>query len=90
MKDKIIYLNRYSDTDEPDKQGRWMRLVSYNNLNIGHISIEFFEESIKYYLASNFPVNNNVSSFYCNHFDTYKEAQDKIESLWNEFKQKIL
>jgi len=67
-----------------------MREVSYNGLNIGHISMEIFEDNIiKYHLSSNFPINNNLSSFFCKHYDTYKEAQDKIETLWNEFKEKI-
>ena len=90
MKNKIIYSNRYSDTDQPDDRNRWMRRVSYNDLYIGSISMEIFKNNkIKYFLISNFPINDSIGSNYANSFDTYVEAQSKIESLWDEFKNKI-
>jgi hypothetical protein len=35
---KTIYLNRYSNTEEPDDQGRWVRLAVCNNIRIARIS----------------------------------------------------
>ena len=86
----IRYSNRYSDTDEPDERNRWMREASYNNLHIGSISMEIFKNGIiKYFLISNFPIDNNINSRYAKAHSNYKEAQDKIEELWKEFKERI-
>lgn len=90
MKSQIIYKPRYSYTDEPDEQGRWLREVSFNNLNIANISMQIFKNGIiKYLLVSNFPIDDNIGSHYINSFDIYEEAQSKIESLWTEFKLKV-
>ncbi len=35
----IEYFNRYSDTDLPDKMGRWARIGIYNKIRVSWILI---------------------------------------------------
>lgn len=89
---KIIYNIRYSETDEPDNRGRWSRKVMYNNLCIGWISMLIIDNKpIRYHLTTYFPSssNDNPHSNYKPVKDTYKEAQEELELLWDNFVNKI-
>jgi hypothetical protein len=53
---------RYSETDDYDKQGRWMRTFHYKSLFIGQISKSHHEGVDVYTLRPYFPCGNCFTS----------------------------
>jgi hypothetical protein len=53
----IEYQNRYSQTDEPDEQGRWQEL-QLKNIRIAWISKHFINENIHFVQVVIFPQCN--------------------------------
>jgi hypothetical protein len=55
----IEYQNRYSQTDEPDEQGRWARTATYKNM---WISKHFINENIHFSASCHFPNANDTAN----------------------------
>ena len=86
---KIIYNNRYSNTSEPDKFGRWARTASYNGIRIAWIN-KFEQEDKEHYSVSlHFPTLNNDTATEHKVFMTLKEAKAFIQEKLSWFKNKI-
>jgi hypothetical protein len=58
----IEYQNRYSQTDEPDEQGRWARTATYKNIKIAWINKHFINENIHFSASCHFPTMQNDTS----------------------------
>ena len=87
---KITFIERYSSTDEPDDKGRWARKVLYNNeLCIGWIKRFEHSEKVMFCLSGFFPTTGNDGPNFHGIYPTYKESQEKLIDLWNEFLKKI-
>lgn len=52
---KFRVINRYSDTNQPDKHGRWARIVYANNFQIAWISKVWIENKFFYSVNDYFP-----------------------------------
>lgn len=86
---KLEIRTRYSETDEPDKNGRWARLVYYNNKLIAWISMD--KNVPNYYLTRTFfPVHDNDMPLAHDHFETYQQAIEWVEYHWNQFYKSLL
>lgn len=57
-------INRYSDTDKPDKHGRWARIVYANNLQIAWIKMIIIDDKLFYSVKDFFPSVHNDSPCY--------------------------
>ena len=76
-------INRYSDTEEPDKHGRWTRIVYANNLQIAWISKIIIDDKNYYSVKDYFPSIHNDSP-------CYSEVVEKpIESVVLEVKERF-
>jgi len=86
---KIIYNTRYSDTDKPDKFGRWARTASYNGIRIAWIN-KFDQEDEEYYSVSlHFPTLNNDTANEHKVSMSLQEAKEFVSERWNWFRNKI-
>jgi hypothetical protein len=85
--DEISIETRYSITTEPDKQGRWMRkLIFDNRLHIATVnSIKTFGD-VKYQLCTQFPVTMNDMPHHRELFDTADEAIKFGRWLWDMYR----
>lgn len=52
---KFIIKNRYSNTNLPDKHGRWARIVYVNDFQIAWISMTFIDNKLFYRVVDYFP-----------------------------------
>ena len=52
---KFTVINRYSDSNLPDKHGRWARIVYANNFQIAWISKVWVENKFFYSVKDYFP-----------------------------------
>jgi hypothetical protein len=76
----------YSDTDQPDKQGRWMRKCYFNKaVLIATVTRLEHEHLTVYTVHTFFPVNMNVDPLYIGRFDNYRAAQRCIADQWELF-----
>ena len=87
----LIWRNRYSDSNLPDKHGRWSRLCFYNGLLIAWISMV---ESIyhgKYYCVKDFfpSTGNDIPQFSGVEKD-FEIAKKGVEERFNKFIEKII
>ena len=89
----IEWINRYSDTDDPDKQNRWARIAYYHEkeqvldsykYRLGWVNMINYNGITKYELSLYFPVSNHHNG-YIKMFDSYKECQEELEKLFKEF-----
>ena len=89
----IKWINRYSDTDESDKQGRWARIAYYENYigvlgqyeyRLGWVSRINVKQTIVYSLSLYFPVKNYPDGYH-KVFNNYEECQNETERLFKEF-----
>jgi hypothetical protein len=81
----IHYFNRYSDTDLPDKMGRWARTAVYKNIRIAWINRVEFKDRIGFTVSCHFPTMQNDSANehkLCNSLD---EAKDFVKERWEWF-----
>lgn len=81
---------RYSETDEPDKFGRWQRLcfIEYNDgefLLIGHYNK--VDSVFNYH--TEFPVSGNMNPQFSDICYTSSVAEEMIELLFIEFNYRI-
>lgn len=86
---KIIYNNRYSNTSEPDKFGRWARTATYNGIRIAWIGRLEHEDKYRYSVSLHFPTLNNDTATEHKVFMTLQEAKEFVSERWNWFKNKI-
>ena len=89
MSNKLTWVDVYSKTDEPDKQGRWARKLYYNDLCIGRVNRTEHEGNVIFNVMTFFPVNGNDSPMGWYKCETYKESQDRLIQLWKEFNRKL-
>lgn len=81
---KLEIRTRYSDTDEPDKDGRWARLVYYNGKLITWINKN--TEIMDLYLVNTyFPVYESDNPLAKEKFYSFDDAIEWLENAWNEF-----
>ena len=90
----IEWINRYSDTEESDKQNRWARIAYYKhykgilgeyNYRLGWVNRVYdINKNAMYSLSLYFPVKNYHNGYH-KIFNTYKECQDELERLFKEF-----
>ena len=81
----ITYTNRYSDTDEPDKHGRWAREVYCNGFRIGWICLIRGNVGHMYSANCHFPTNGNDSPTEGEVFLSPEGAKAFIAERWEYF-----
>lgn len=86
---KIIYNTRYSDTDKPDKFGRWARTASYNGIRIAWISKFKQGDREHYSVLLNFPTLNNDAGTEHKVLYSLDEAKEFVNEKWSWFIEKI-
>lgn len=86
---KIIYNARYSDTDLPDKFGRWARTASYNGIRIAWISKFEQEDKECYSVSLHFPTMQNDTANEHKIFYSLDEAKEFVKERWVWFLNKI-
>lgn len=85
--DQITLETRYSFTNEPDKQGRWMRkLIFDNRMHIATVNRVTNGEEVKYSLTTQFPVTMNDMPQHTQVFDTADEAIKFGRWLWDMYR----
>jgi hypothetical protein len=83
--DEIEYQNRYSQTDEPDKQGRWAITATYKNIRIAWISKHFCEDKYTFCASCHFPTMQNDIANETKVFFSLGDAKDFVYERWNFF-----
>ncbi len=95
---KLIWTSRYSETDEPDKHGRWAR-VAYlgSNKILGHRQVAWInrvqfkdhkqKDTVIFSIQGYFPHNTGT---YVDKAETFIEAKKKVEREWNKFIRTII
>ena len=81
----IEYQNRYSQTDEPDEQGRWARTATYRNIRIAWISRVQTKDKIVFCASCHFPTMQNDTANEHKVFETFEEAKEFVNERWNFF-----
>ena len=76
-------LNRYSETNLPDKHGRWARVVYANGLQIAWISKVWIETKFFYSVHDYFPSIHSDNPCYSVVID--EELEEVIEQVKNRF-----
>lgn len=91
---EIEWVTRYSDTDSPDKQGRWARIAYIGNkdnfgfdgetrsrqfFEIAWISKTVINEEIHFVVSYRFPGNNQHI------FETLEDAKHEVETNFRNF-----
>lgn len=77
----IKYLNRYSDTELPDKNGRWARTAVCKNIRIAWIS----KVEDKYSVICHFPTMQNDTANEHKVCSSLEEAKDFVKERWEWF-----
>ena len=80
---KFTVKNRYSDSNLPDKHGRWARIVYANNFQIAWISKVWIETKFFYSVNDYFPTLHTDSPCYSIVID--KELEEVIEDVKKRF-----
>lgn len=82
---------RYSDSNLPDKQGRWARIVYANDFQIAWISKVWIETKFFYSVHDYFPSIHNDSPCYSSVIDEeFEIVVEKIQVRFNRFLSNIL
>jgi len=77
---------RYSQNEEPDKQGRWARLCFYRGFLIAWISrIEHVQAGKFFTVRDFFPTNGNSDPCYAGKETNFEKAKKGVEKRFNEF-----
>lgn len=85
----IQYIERYSDTNEPDKHGRWARMAIYKDVRIADIVRYETREGIRYVVKCNFPTANSDYPFDIETFEEFSDAKEYLKEAWNKFSKYI-
>ena len=86
----IEYQNRYSQTDEPDEQGRWARTATYRNIRIAWISKHFIKDKYTFCVNCHFPTMQNDTANESKVFFSLDEAKEFVSERWNFFLNAVL
>jgi hypothetical protein len=81
----IKYLPRYSDTNKPDKMGRWARIAIYKDIRIASINMIKLKCKVVFNAYCHFPtMQNDIANEHkaCNSLD---EAKNFIKERWEWF-----
>lgn len=81
----IKYQNRYSQTDEPDKQGRWARTATYKDIRIAWISKHLVKDKWAFCAICNFPTMQNDTANESKVFYSLEDAKHFISERWTFF-----
>ena len=81
----IEYQNRYSQTDEPDEQGRWARTATYRNIRIAWISRVQTKDKIVFCASCHFPTMQNDTAKESKVFFSLEDAKEFVSERWNSF-----
>ena len=81
----IEYQNRYSQTDEPDKQGRWARTATYKNIRIAWISKHLIKGKYTFCVTCHFPTMQDDAANESKVFFSLEDAKGFIFERWNFF-----
>jgi hypothetical protein len=82
---EIEYHNRYSDTNGPDKQGRWARTATYKNIRIAWISKQIINGCESFLVTCHFPTMNNDTSNESKVVFNLEDAKSFVHERWNFF-----
>ena len=83
--------NRYSETNLPDKHGRWARIVYSNNLQIAWISKVWIETKFFYSVTDYFPSVQNDSPCYSVVIDkSLEEVIEDVKLRFNKFISNVI
>ena len=85
----LIWRARYSDSDLPDKHGRWSRLCFYNGLLISWISRINNGNRTMYTVRDFFPTTGNDMPEYSGLENDFETAKKGVEKRFNNFKNKL-
>lgn len=91
----IKYHSRYSETDKPDKQGRWARIATFKDIRIAWISrVEFTntkgQQVTRFTAELYFPTlytDTGIDSKVCESLD---ESKAFIQERWEWFTKQII
>ena len=78
----IEYQNRYSQTDEPDKQGRWAITATYKNIRIAWISRLEVKGKYTFCASCHFPTTQNDTANEYKVCFSLEDAKDFISERW--------
>ena len=86
----LKWITRYSDTDKSDKQGRWARLLYFDNMLIVWVSRVGNGETVKYQANTFFPVHE-MADCPTDHslHNSFDEAKHWAEKMWDDFVTKV-
>ena len=80
---KFTVQNRYSDSNQPDKHGRWARIVYANNFQIAWISKVWIETKFFYSVNDYFPSQHSDNPCYSIVID--KDLEEVVQEVKNRF-----
>lgn len=86
---KITWKNKYSDTDQPDAEGRWSRVCYYNGLQIAWVNMVNDNGRTMYIYKTVFPVSGNDMPLGVEVKETFEETKMAVEKLWSKFLQNL-
>lgn len=88
---KFTVINRYSETNLPDKHGRWARVVYANDLQIAWISKVWIETKFFYSVKDYFPSIHNDNPCYSVVIDEkLEEVVEQVKNRFNNFISHII
>ena len=86
----LKWITRYSDTEKSDKQGRWARLLYFDNMLIVWVSRVGNGETVKYQVNTFFPIHE-MTDCPTDHslHNSFNEAKIWAEKVWDDFVTKV-
>jgi len=86
IKDQLLsWESIYSETELPDRHGRWARKCIFKDRNIGRVSRVEHNGIIVFRASVNFPCNGNDLPWLFANFESFKAAKEYVEYYWSEF-----
>ena len=89
MNTTIVWENRYSNTDDFDKHGRWARIAYVNGLQIGWLNGYLISGVRWYTITTTFPINGSDTAIGVSTKDNPYSCKIWLEEKWSEFLNKI-
>mgnify|MGYP003425618314 CR=1 FL=1 len=83
------YISRYSDTDQPDEQGRWARDVVYKGVSIAWINRISVDNKIAYSVTLHFPTGQGSNPNASKVCYSYESSQEFVKEMWDYFLNQI-
>ena len=85
LDDSIRFTFRYSDTEHPDKYGRWARKFFFRDRHIAWVSRIEVEDEVLYSISFHFPLNGSDAATHSKIFKSFDEAENCIKEEWDKF-----